>query len=400
MTLSENCSNKLAFVLILVLFLLPNFANSKELGKGNFATKNGRIRVAVFPLENLSGTVAPVKEIKQMFMGKLRTIGIDVLDEESLEKFMAKHRVRYTGGIDGNTAQAFKREADTDGVLITSLELYSDSNPPKISLVSRLVSTGENPSILWIDGVGLAGDDSPGFLSMGLIEDPKVLLNKGMKVLFDSLNQYVSTKPDVREAYNAKRKFRPRIFYRSPALDPERKYTVAIAPFINLSGRKYAGDIMVLHLAKELKKFENFNVIEFGLVRQAFLELRIVMDQGISLSNADSVLALLNADLIVSGSVTDYDDYQGISGKPKVGFATQLIARKGQEVVWSSNSYNEGDDGVFFFDLGRVNTAHVMASQMAQWIGEMMLGQQKKVQAKREGVGADIKSLENRERLK
>jgi TolB-like protein len=220
-------------------------------------------------------------------------------------------------------------------------------------------------------GVGLAGDDSPGFLSLGLIEDPKVLLDKAMKVMLDSLNQYISTKAKGREV-RAERKFRPKIFYRSPTLDPEKKYTVAIAPFFNLSGRKYAGDIMVLHLAKELKKFDNFNVIDFGMVRQAFLELRIIMDQGISLIDADSVLALLNADMIVSGNVTDYDDYQGTWGKPKVGFNTQVITRKGQEVVWSSNSYNEGDDGVFFFDQGRVNTAHAMASQMARSIGKIM----------------------------
>jgi len=372
MTSLASYLNKFILILISVLLLFPGFVDSKEIGKKNSATKKERIRVAVFPLENLSGSMGPVKEIRQMFIEKLRTTGTDVLDEETLEKFMARHRIRYTGGIDRNTAQAFKREVNIDSVLITSLEFYSDANSPKISLISRLVSTGDNPSILWMEGVGLAGDDSPGFLSLGLIEDPKVLLDKAIKVMFDSLNQYVSMKADGREAHPAKRKFRPKIFYRSPALNPERKYTVAIAPFMNYSSRKYAGDIMTLHLAKELKKFDNFNVIEFGMVRQTFLELRIIMDEGISLTNADSVLASLNADLILSGNVTDYEDYQGVWGKPKVGFTTQLIARKGQEVVWSSYSYNEGDDGVFFFDVGSVNTANAMASQMVRSIGKMM----------------------------
>jgi TolB-like protein len=378
MTSLASYSNKFVLIPILVLFLFPSFACSKEIGKENFVTKKERIRVAVFPIENLSGSMGPVKEIRQMFIEKLRTAGVDVLNEETLEKFMAKHRIRYTGGIDKNTAQAFKQEVDIDSVLITSLEFYSDANPPKISMISRLVSTGDNPSILWMEGVGLAGDDSPGFLNLGLIEDPKVLLYKAMKVMFDSLYRYISKKADGREAYRAKRKFLPKIFYRSPDLDPERKYTVAIVPFFNLSGRKYAGDLMVLHLAKALKKFDNFNVIEFGMVRQTFLELRIIMDQGISLTQAESVLALLNADMILSGNVTDYDDYQGEWGKPKVGFTTQLIAKKGQEVVWSSNSYNEGDDGVFFFDLGKVNTAHAMASQMVHWIGERIAKEEEK----------------------
>ena len=42
-------------------------------------------------------------------------------------------------------------------------------------------------------------------------------------------------------------------------------------------------------------------------------------------------------------------------------------------VVWSSESYNRGDEGVFFFDLGKVNTAHAMAIRMAESIGDMLV---------------------------
>jgi TolB-like protein len=155
---------------------------------------------------------------------------------------------------------------------------------------------------------------------------------------------------------------------------------VAIAPFFNYSLRKYAGDILVLHFANELKRFDRFNVVEMGVVRQALLEMRVILDQGVSLVNADSIAGLLNADLILAGDVIDYEDYQGELGKPKVSFAAQLIDKKSREVVWSSNSYNEGDEGVFFFDLGRVNTASAMASRMAQWIGRMILQDNGRVQ--------------------
>ena len=95
---------------------------------------------------------------------------------------MAKYRVRYVGGIERVVAEALKKETGTEGVLITSLELYSDMNPPKMAMVSRLVSTGDKPVILWIDGVGLAGDDSPGILELGLIKDPKVLMEKALQI--------------------------------------------------------------------------------------------------------------------------------------------------------------------------------------------------------------------------
>jgi TolB-like protein len=379
--------NKIAFLLILGLLFFPSLAKAEEIKEENPAVGEERIRIAVYPVENLSGTIAPVKEIRQMFIEKLGSIGVDVLDEETLEKFMAKYRIRYTGGVSTEIAKAFKQDINVSGILITSLELYSDANPPKISLIFRLVSTGGNPSILWMEGVGLAGDDSRGLLDLGLIEDPKVLLNKGMKVMFDSMKRYLSKRSEGGGGYSAKRKFRPHIAYRSPALDSNKKYTVAIAPFFNYSLRKFAGDILVLHFAKELKRFDRFDVIEMGVVRQAFLEMRIILDQGVSLVNADSIAGLLNADLILAGDVTDYEDYQGVWGKPKVSFSAQLIERKSREVVWSSNSYNEGDEGVFFFDLGRVNTASVMVSQMVRWIGRTISQDNRRGQGVKDSSG-------------
>jgi TolB-like protein len=331
----------------------------------------GRMRLAIFPVENLSGSIAPLKEIRQTFAEELRAQGVDVLEEEDLERVMVRHRIRYTGGIDREVARAFKEEAKTDAVLILSLELYSEANPPKISLLSRLVSTDDPPAILWDEGVGLAGDDSPGVLGLGLIEDPNKLLLKGMKFVFDSLVRFLSIQ-NGGSVHGVKRKFRPRVVYQSPVFDPNRKYTVAVIPFFNRSGRRYAGEIMVLHFIRELGRFGNFHLIEPGVIRQVFLEFRIVMEDGVSLSQADVLFGAINADLILSGRVIEYEDYQGSYGKPKVEFSAQLIERKSREVVWSSNSYNAGDDGVFFFDRGRVNTAHVMASQMTRLIGERM----------------------------
>ena len=380
MILLTDFLNKKAFLLILALLLFPGLANPGEIKKENPAIGEEGIRIAVFPVENLSGTVAPVKEIRQMFIEKLGAKGVDVVDEETLEKFMAKYRIRYTGGISTEIAKTFKQDINVSGVLIISVELYSDANPPKISLISRLVSTGENPVILWMDKVGLAGDDSRGLLDLGLIQDPKVLLDKGMKLMFDSMNRYLSKRSEEGRGYSSRRRFRPQIVYRSPAFDPNRKYTVAIAPFFNYSLRKYAGDILVLHLATELKRFNRFDVVEMGVVRQAFLDMRIILDQGVSLVNAESISGLVNADLILAGDVTDYEDYQGVSGTPKVSFSAQFIDSKHREVVWSSYSFNQGDEGVFFFDLGTLNTASAMVSEMSWWIGEMMLEGSKRVQ--------------------
>jgi TolB-like protein len=148
---------------------------------------------------------------------------------------------------------------------------------------------------------------------------------------------------------------------------------VAVIPFFNRSERKFAGEILVLHFIRQLKRFENVEVIEPGMVRQELLNMRIIMQDGVSLAHADAIFAALNADLLVSGRVIDYQDYQGVWGKPKVDFSATVIERKSREVVWSSNSYNEGDDRVFFFDRGKVNTAHAMTSQMVRLVAKMII---------------------------
>jgi TolB-like protein len=363
--------NKKTVIFFVGLLFLIGCATGKEGAKENLPGMGEQFLIAVLPMENLSGTPAPLIEIRGALIEGLKARGVHVLQEDALEKFMARYRIRYTGGIDKITAKEFKDEINCQGVLITSLELYNETNPPKIALTSRLVSSGDNPVILWIDGVGLAGDDSPGILGIGLIEDPKALQEKALNRLLDSLRESLSGRKESK-GLEVKRKFRPKISFRSPVMEGERKYTVAVVPFFNQSERKYGAEIMSLHFLKHLKEFEQFDVVEPGVVRQQFLSLRIIMDQGVSLADADAIFAMLNVDLVVTGQVLDYQDYQGSFGKPKVDFTTEVIERKSREVVWSSTSYNQGDDGVFFFDWGRVNTAYGMADQMVRSIGKMM----------------------------
>lgn len=330
--------------------------------------------IAVFPLENLSGSPVPLKSIRSSLSEELVRRGFHVLDEDTLERFLVRHRVRYTAGIDDETARSLKDETGAGGALLTSVELYTDLlGVPKIALSSRLVSTGGAPAILWADGVGLAGDDHPGILGIGLISDLHLLLREALGAMGDSLSAGLSREGGRRETEKAARKFQPRIVYRSTDLDWKQRYRVTIAPFFNKSTTKYAGDILLLRFLGALQHLGNFEVVEPGLVRETFLNLRIIMDEGVSLEDARVLFSALGADLVLAGEVLDYQDYQGPAGTAKVGFAVQLMERKSRKVVWSSESWNWGDEGVFFFDLGRVNTAHAIAERMAESIGELLV---------------------------
>ncbi len=154
-------------------------------------------------------------------------------------------------------------------------------------------------------------------------------------------------------------------------IDDDAPRRIAIMPFTNSTDRKYAGEIMAQHFLRELFNGKHFSVIEPGLIKEKLLDYRIIMYDGISLTDADLIADELKADLILSGKVLDYQDHTGVFGKPKVGFSLLLINRNTREVVWSSSSRNEGDDAVYLFDWGRINTAHALAAEMARAVEKM-----------------------------
>jgi TolB-like protein len=368
-----NYSSK-AFCILLILFLAGCASVPERTADGTPAAIK-KSRVAVLPLENLSGTRAPINDIRNSLIENLKRRGIEVLTDDQLEKFMARNRMRYVGGLSPDVARAFKSQEGIEAVLITSLELYDETPPPKISLFMRLISTADMPEILWIESIGFSGDDSPGLLSLGEILDPLKLRDKAMGRLVDSLSESLSDHEERSGGKRGAKKFAPKIAYHSPLLNPAGSHSIVVVPFLNASDRKNAGELVALHFAEQMSKTGNFRVIDPGEVRAGLLNLRIIMENGLSLADASGLFSIIDADLIVTGKVFSYQDYRGPIGTPKVDFTAIVIEKKSREVVWSSDSYNQGNDGVFFFDLGQVNNAHAMVSAMvANIIMQMMRG--------------------------
>jgi TolB-like protein len=139
---------------------------------------------------------------------------------------------------------------------------------------------------------------------------------------------------------------------------------VAVVPFFNLSERRNAGEILALHFIRHLSAFRQFRVVDAGVARQPLLDARIIMDGGLSISDAETVAALIEADFVLAGRVLRYEDYDGPAGRIGVDFSTVLIERKSRKVVWSSDSYNDGS----------TKTAHAMATQMVRLTTELIAG--------------------------
>jgi hypothetical protein len=138
-----------------------------------------------------------------------------------------------------------------------------------------------------------------------------------------------------------------------------------VIPFVNISERKNAGKIMMLHFLEELSRIGSLRVVDPGLVREEMLRYRTVIPEGPSLATASLLSSdhSLGIDLLLSGTVFDYGAADGV---PRVDFGLEIIDAANREIVWRSRSQNDGGEGVFFLDVGRVYTPHRLATEMAR----------------------------------
>lgn len=324
-------------------------------------------RIAVLPPENLTGRPVPLDEIHDQLVSALTERGVDVLPAPALEEFMARHRLRYTGGLSRELALAFADETDARAVLVTSIDLYDDRLPPKFGAVVRLVSADDEARIRWMDDVQAAGHEHRGLLGRLEIRELSVLLGEALDEIAELLAENLSSERTPRRR-SGRVRFKPRKLYSAPLAPSSRQRPprVAVVPFSNEGGSGQAGDIVALHFVRHLSRLGTVEVLEPGLVRQALLRGRIVREGGLSLPQTTLLRTLLDVDLILSGTVKDYHDSLGSTAVPRVSFTARGIDANSEQVVWTSMSYNDGDDGVFFFDAGTVHTAHRLASEMAR----------------------------------
>jgi len=341
---------------------------------------------ALLPVQNLSDAKAPLKDIQSLLRTRLNSRGFRLLDPSALKDFMAKYRMRHTGGVSRYLSQKMQEELGVDGVFITSLETWQEAIPHRVSLITRVISTGSQPEIIWIDSVGLTSVDSPGLLGLGIIKNHRVLLSNALERLLDSYQSYLAGRSPVylhaaeqqklilinADSATAggvikanKPRHQPQFSYRASTFVPARQYTVAVVPFLNINTRKHAGEIVALHTVKQLHRYANLRVFEPGLVRHTLLNYRMIMQAGPSFAASDILASerILAADLILSGKVFDY---QGAVGESKADFSIQIFDGDKREIIWVSRSYATGDQGVYFFDWGWVPSAHGLVSNMTE----------------------------------
>lgn len=328
-----------------------------------------RLTVLVLPPENLNGGPLPIREWTGRIERLVAMAGADVVGGERLDDYLARYRIRYTGGVDAGAARAAREDLSADVVLVTSVELAGEA-PPRVAVTMRLVGTSPDTPVLWMDGFSRAGDENPGLLGLGLRFDYPAFLSEALGEMQASLEGYLSGRVARAAPCSPGGWFRPRVAYRARP-DERPVSTVAVLPFVNQTRRRGAGEIAALGFARQIAVTDGFRLLEPGTVRDELLRRRIVMEDGVSLDQARMISATMEADLVMAGYVFDYED---AAGPPFVNFTVLVIDRKTGRIVWESTSYNRGTDSESLFGINTVGTAPMLTCRMAREAVDGMRG--------------------------
>lgn len=366
MTSSGSCSTRrrIAGLCVAVLGLIA-CASGQADRRGAGAGVERRSKIAVFPTLSLIGGAAPPKRLSGAVERALRARGVQLVDEAELQAFLARHRVRYTGGLDGPTALAIREELGVEAVAIASVDLYEATGVPRFGMTLRLVSTEEEPSILWMDGWARAGDDSPGLFGLGVTSSVEALEREGLGDLTRSLVSFLETRrpPD---RCSTERWLRPRLRYRQALRPSQGVKKVAVLPLHNESARRDAGEVVALQLVKHLAATGAFRVLEPGVVRSDLLRFRVVMEGGVTHEAARVALGARGVDVVVGGTVHAY-------GVGETDFTVTAIETWDNRVVWESRSSGRGEPGMMLFGLGKLSTPAAVSCAMARGVVDEMV---------------------------
>lgn len=316
--------------LLLAFSLLP-FA----VGAGYAALPSQKVKIAIFPFENLTEDKNALTTIMPVMKGRLEAKGLDMLDEDTLNRFLLKERIRSTGYISSDIARKLKEELNVNAILVGSVNSFSPGENPGVGLSARLINSSDG-TILWADHASATGEDFTKILGLGRVKDLDRLIPK----VIDKLLASFTTTPPYKEI--------------------ESTYKIAVMPFQNKSKVKDVGMIATYMFLVELFKSRRFVPVEYGEVRHLVVDLRVRGKGELDLKNTEAISKSLGVDGIIVGTVELYKEEEG-TFPPEAVISARLIDARKDRILWYDSFQLNGDDGIIILDWGRIRSAENVA---------------------------------------
>jgi TolB-like protein len=336
---SRNPINFLLFVLCFLVFAIragyaaqPSNPSTPAVLKGS---ERGLVDIAIFPFANFSDDENAVTFVVPLLRNRLEAKGFRVLNEESLNRFLLKNRVRFVGYISTDMARKLGEELNVKAVLVGSVNSFYTGKNPQIGFSARLIDTSDG-TIVWANHAAATGEDFTGILGLGRI---KTIDRLASKVLDKLLGSFGITPP-----YKEK----------------ESTYTIAVMPFHNESKFKDAGMIATYMFIVELFKSKKFEPLPYGDVRNLVVNLRFRGRGEIDYKYMKEIKEASGVDGILVGTVETYKEGEG-TAPPEAVISARLINARTDRILWYDSYQYSGDEGIFILDWGRIRSAENVA---------------------------------------
>lgn len=367
----SSSSSRAGRTAALLLISLVACASAHPAGAPGAAPGGAKaFRVAVLPADSLSSGPVPLRAITAQVERAMGAAGLKTVGGDAVEAYLERHRLRFTGGVDGPAAAAARGELGVDGLLITTVEEYELEGPPRLAITFRLISASEDARILWTDGFGRAGDDSPGLLGLGVVRDYRRLEARELARMTRSLTRALDGRGPRAPPCPAEGRFAPSVLFLAPDFQPAGRYSVAVLPFVNETSRRRAGDLLALELTRQLAGIGRLRVVEPGVTRDRLIHYRVIMEGGVSLDTARVTLETVRADLVIAGYVRELSE----GTEPSIEYTALALDRSGK-VVWQATSHGTGSAGVWFFDWSKIGSASELACRLARASAVSLFGE-------------------------
>jgi TolB-like protein len=157
-----------------------------------------------------------------------------------------------------------------------------------------------------------------------------------------------------------------------PGEGPSPLTKIAILPFDNLSGEEGAGEKMTEIFVVELMRTGRFEVVEPGRVKKAMMEKRIRTTRDLDLDAARWLGETLGLDLILVGSVLEFEIQESQNKPvPVVTVTARFLKADSGATLWAAYQSRKGDDRETLFGWGRITSLSQLGDAVAS---EMLRG--------------------------
>jgi len=291
-------------------------------------------KLVVIPFENLTEDKNAELFVMPILKEKLKAKGYEIVDDNILNSFFLKERIRFTGYISKEVAKKIKDEFKVDAILLGSINSFS-KNKLQIGISAYLLDPSDS-TIIWADHASATAEDFVRILGLGKVKTIEELASK----VIDKLIKSLDTAPIFKER--------------------ELTYRIAVMPFKNKSKIKKAGQIVTYMFIEELFKNKNFEPINYGDIKKAIIDLRIRRKEQLDYKTIKSISDYLGVDGIIVGIVESYNE-QEENFPPQVTITARLIFAQKNKILWCDSYQYKGDDEIFIFNWGRITTAENVA---------------------------------------